>query len=274
VSEDLDQFTIVRTTSAYWRIAFDHPPINLVDPDTIRELQRIVGRLEADADVRVVVFESAHPDYWLARYDLSRAADMPIEPGPTGLPAWIDMTTRLARLPVVSIASIRGRARGAGSEFGLACDLRFASREKAVFGQPEVPAGILPGGGAIERLSLLAGRARTLEIILGGDDFDAPTAERYGWINRCLPDAELDAFVDNLARRIGSFDTQAIAEAKRLINRHGVPDAAELLATQEAFLVALASPGARARGLRARERAAAIGPAEFELRLGHHIGTL
>ena len=151
--------------------------------------------------------------------------------------------------------------------------MRFASLEKAIFGQPEVPAGIVPGGGALERLPRLAGRARALEIILGGEDFDAATAERYGWINRAVPDAELDGFVDAFARRVASFDAQALGEAKRLVNRTGLPPDAELTETQDVFFAALQWTSARTRGARARELAAAH-PHDFELRLGHHLGKL
>jgi enoyl-CoA hydratase/carnithine racemase len=268
-----NQFNVTKILPAYWRITFNNPPLNLVNPETILELQEIIGRIESDEELVVAVFDSAHPDFFLARYDLSRAAETPVQPGPTGLPAWIDLTTRLTQTRVVSIASVRGRVRGGGAEFALACDLRFASLEKAVFGQPEVPAGVLPGGGAIERLPLLTGRARALEIILGGDDFDAATAERYGWINRALPDADLDGFVDAFARRVASFDRQAIADAKRLVNRRSLPAAEDLVETQAAFLEATRRPAVRSRGVKARERAQAVG-ADFELRLGHHLGTL
>src|ERR1700733_10755216 len=221
----LTQFTVTDVTPGYWRVTFSNPPINLEDPDTILELQELVGLMETDDALRVVVFESGDPDFFINHYDVSRAAETPVAPGPTGLPTWIDTAMRLAATSVVTIAKIRGRNRGGGSEVALACDLRFASREKAVFGQPEVGAGMFPGGGALERLPLLVGRARALEIILGSDDLDAETAALYGWVNRALPDAELDAFVDNLARRIASFDKPALAEAKRLVNRRTLPRA-------------------------------------------------
>jgi enoyl-CoA hydratase/carnithine racemase len=269
----LTQFSISRPDAGYWRATFSNPPINLVDPETILELQELVGLIESDEDLRVVVFDSAHADFFFGRYDLARAADTPVAPGPTGLPAWIDMTTRLSQALAVSIALIRGRTRGGGSEFSLACDMRFASLERALLGQPEVPAGVLPGGGAIERLSALAGRARALEIVLGGDDFDAVTAERYGWVNRALPDAQLDAFVDQLARRIASFDPHALSEAKRLINRNSLPAPKDLIESQDAFLKATTWPSTRARAAKIRERAAALG-ADFEMRMGHHLGNL
>jgi enoyl-CoA hydratase/carnithine racemase len=173
----------------------------------------------------------------------------------------------------VTIAKIRGRNRGGGAEAALACDLRFASLENAIFGQPEVGSGMFPGGGALERLPLLVGRARALEIILGSNDFDAATAAEYGWINRALPDDELDDFVETLARRIASFDKAALAEAKRLVNRRTLPRAEDLVETQDSFLAAFSWPSLQERGSRLRRRAAEVGP-EFELRLGHYVADL
>jgi len=273
MTNELTQFTISEVTPAYWLVSFSNPPINLQDPDTILELQDLVGLIETDDVLRVVVLESADPDFFINHYDVSRAAETPVEPGPTGLPTFIDTTMRLATTPVVTIAKIRGRNRGGGSEAALACDLRFASREKAVFGQPEVGAGMFPGGGALERLPLLVGRARALEIILGSDDFDADTAAQYGWINRALPDDELDDFVDTLARRIASFDKPALAEAKRLVNRRTLPQAEDLVETQDRFLAAFTWPTLRERGAKLRRRAAEVGP-DFELRFGHYLVDL
>ena len=270
---DLTQLTVTEVSPAYWRISFSNPPTNLQDPDTILEFQELVTRMESDDALKVVVIESGNPDFFINHYDVSRAAETPVAPGPTGLPTWIDTTTRLAAVPVVTIAKIRGRNRGGGSEAGLAFDLRFASIEKAVFGQPEVGAGMFPGGGALERLPLLVGRARALEVILGSDDLDAETAALYGWVNRALPDAELDNFVDNLARRIASFDKPALAEAKRLVNRRTVPPAEDLVETQDAFLAAFAWPSLRERGARLRKRAGEVGP-DFELRFGHYLADL
>jgi enoyl-CoA hydratase/carnithine racemase len=266
----LTQFTMAEVIPGYWRVTFSNPPINLEDPETILEVQELVGQIEADDALKVVVVDSAHPDFFVNHYDVSRAAQTPVAPGPTGLPAFIDTTTRLANSPVVTIASIRGRTRGGGAELAAACDMRFASLERAIFGQPEVGAGLLPGGGGIERLPLLVGRARALEIILGSDDFDAATAAAYGWINRALPDAELDGFVDTLARRIASFDQAALSEAKRLINRRTLPSAADLVETQEVFLRALTWPSVRERGARLRRRSVEVGP-DFELRFGHYL---
>jgi enoyl-CoA hydratase/carnithine racemase len=146
---------------------------------------------------------------------------------------------RITKSPVVSIAKIRGCVRGASSEFVLACDMRFASRENMRLGQPEVAVGLHPGGGGAERLPHLVGRGRALEIVLGGNDFDGDTAERYGYINRALADAELDGFVDALARRIASFDRRAIAAAKSLINQVSLPSSDQLLEALNSFHTAL-----------------------------------
>ncbi|MGD0312902.1 MAG: enoyl-CoA hydratase/isomerase family protein [Acidimicrobiales bacterium] len=273
MTSELTQFTINEVTPAYWQVTFSNPPINLQDPDTIIELQELVGMFETDNELRVVVLESSDPNFFINHYDVSRAAETPVAPGPTGLPTFIDTTVRLATTSVVTIAKIRGRNRGGGSEAALAFDLRFASREKALFGQPEVGAGMFPGGGALERLPLMVGRARALEIILGSDDLDADTAALYGWINRAIPDDELDDFVDNFARRIASFDKPALAEAKGLVNRRTLPLAEDLIETQNRFLTAFTWPSLQERGARLRARAAEVGP-EFELQFGHYLVDL
>jgi enoyl-CoA hydratase/carnithine racemase len=219
----------------------------------------------------VVVFESADPDFFLAHWDISSAARS-TSPG-TEAPSWIDISQRLAAARVVSIAVIRGRTRGIGSEIALACDMRFASIERAILGQPEVGVGLVPGGGAMERLPLLVGRARALEIVLGADDFDALTAERYGWINRALPDEHLDSFVTCLAQRLATFDKQALAEAKRALNRHALANAEDLHASQSTFQRAAAWPGARSRARKLMDLG--IGTrSDLELRFGDHLASL
>ncbi len=266
----LTQFTVTAPAEGYWRVTFDNPPINLMNATTAAELQLLVGAIEAADGLRVVVFDSAHPDFFLARYDFS-GGGLPDTPGPTGLPPFLDMTVRLSAAPVVTIAAIRGRTRGGGNEFALACDLRFASLERAVFGQPEIGSGLIPGGGGIERLTALVGRARALEIILSGEDFDAATAERYGWVNRALPDADLDDFVDALARRIAFFDPAALALAKNLVDRHGRPAPEDLVESQLASLRLAGTPGFRAGLQRLRTRSRAVG-ADFDLNMGRHLG--
>jgi enoyl-CoA hydratase/carnithine racemase len=252
---------LVRRHSAeYWRVTFDNPPINLLDPEMMRGLQQVTAELESDAEVKVVVFDSADPEFFIAHLDLLRADEIDMTKGPTGLSPWPDVATRWAALPCVTVASIRGRARGVGSELAMALDVRFASREKAILGQLEIGCGAMPGGGGLERLHILVGRARALEIIASGEDYDADTAERYGWINRSIPDADLDAFVNRFAARVASFDREALATAKRLLtSRGGVPRPADLAETEQIFFRLLARPVAQtlvadlfARGLQRR----------------------
>ena len=195
------QFNIDRTYPGLWTITFSNPPINIFVPATIVELGALMTDLEADPSVKVVVFQSANPDFFIAHLDVFKAAERP-----EALGLWREFVLRLASSAVVSIAKIRGRTRGIGNEFVLACDMRFASRQSALFGQPEVGVGLVPGGGALEWLPRLVGRSRALEFVLSADDFNADIAEAYGWVNRTLDDSDLDAFVDTLVRRLASFE--------------------------------------------------------------------
>jgi len=231
---------VIEETAAYWRVVFDYPPFNIVDATLYDSLQNLLAQMDASQNLRVVVFESAIAEFFLAHFDLTgKTGNITTAVGPSGLPILMDTFVRLTKSPVVSIAKIRGCARGVSSEFVLACDMRFASRENTRLGQPEVGVGLHPGGGGTERLPHLVGRGRALEIVLGGNDFDGGTAERYGYVNRALPDKELDAFVDELARRIASFDGRAISAAKRLINQVSLPSADQLLDALNSFQTAL-----------------------------------
>src|SRR5262245_14530741 len=240
---------IERRSPRYWQVTFDHPPINTITADTMAELSALVGRIETDPDLRVVVFASANPDFFLAHYDLEGdpTRTFGVQPGPTGLHPWLDLTVRLSRAPAVSIAAIRGRARGAGSEFVLACDLRFASRENTVLGQFEVGTGVVPGGGPMARLSRLVGRGRALEILLVADDLDGPRAEQYGYVNRLVADADLDDEVDGIAMRLAQFDREAIARTKSHVNAVTLPSNAELPPALDDFVASLQRPGTQAR---------------------------
>ena len=194
---------VIEETPAYWRVVFENPPFNMVDATIFEGLQDLLARMDASLSLRVVVFESANPDFYLAHFDLTgKTGNIPTAVGPSGLPILMDTFVRLTKSSVVSIAKIRGCVRGASSEFVLACDMRFASRENTKLGHPELGVGLHPGGGGTERLPHLVGRGRALEIVLSANDFDGDTAERYGYVNRSLPDADLDGFVDALARRI------------------------------------------------------------------------
>jgi enoyl-CoA hydratase/carnithine racemase len=239
---------VIEETPGYWRAIFDYPPFNVVDGDVFQALQDLLVRMETTESLRVVVFESALPDFYLSHFDLTgRLGNVMNAIGPTGLPILMDTFVRLTKAPVVSLARIRGCVRGVSSEFVLACDMRFASRENTKLGQPELGVGLHPGGGGTERLPHLVGRGRALEIVLSANDFDGDTAERYGYVNRSLPDAELDGFVDALARRIGSFDRRALVAAKNLVNEVSLPPFDRLLAAFTSFGTALGWPEAQNR---------------------------
>jgi enoyl-CoA hydratase/carnithine racemase len=234
---------VIEETPAYWRAVFDYPPFNILDASIFDALQELLVRMETTESLRVVVFESAISDFYLAHFDLTgKTGNITTAVGPSGLPILMDTFVRLTKSPVASIAKIRGCVRGGSSEFVLACDMRFASRENTRLGHPEVGVGVHPGGGGTERLPHLVGRGRALEIVLSANDFDGDTAERYGYVNRSLPDAELDSFVDALARRIASFDRPAIATAKRLVNEVSLPSADRLLDAITSFGNALTWP--------------------------------
>src|ERR1700720_3671534 len=219
------QIRLVRRSPEYWRVTVDHPPLNIFGPEMLPQVNEIITAIETDERVKVVVFDSAVEGFFLIHLDfLAKLDDLAhLLPGPTGLHPWPEILVRLSRTSVVSIALIRGRATGMGSELALACDMRFASREKAILSQFEVGAGLVPGGGPMARLPRLIGRGRALEVLLGADDIRGDLAERYGYVNRSLPDADLDEFVDALATRIASFDKQAIAETKRFADVASLP---------------------------------------------------
>lgn len=231
------------------RATIDNPPVNLFDPDVFAEFDVLLDRMEHDENLHVVVIDSADPDYFLAHLDVDRLDEVPDVPGAASLSGtWPDFIRRFASAPVVTIASIRGRARGIGNEFALACDMRFASLETARLGQPEVGFGVVPGGGGLDWLPRMVGRSRALEIVLGADDFDAATAERYGWINRAVADADLDAEVMALAARIAGFPRHAVISAKRIIgDRSMVPTTDELAESFSAIGEAIDHPEARRR---------------------------
>ena len=272
--ESLKQFRVVEEVSGYWRATFNNPPVNLYDPQTFLELRSILDKTEQTTDVKVLVFDSADPGYFISHYDLVKATEVPEKPSDDHVYGWARLFTRFNESPVVTIASIRGATRGIGNEFALACDMRFASKEKARFAQIEVGFGCIPGGGGIDWLSALAGRARTLEIVCGADDFDATTAAAYGWINRAFPDAELDAFVDNLAKRIATFDRPALELGKRMINsRVTMPRESERWSSMQSFLYTTTWPATQARFGRSLELGLQK-TTDFELNLGTTVVNL
>ncbi|HUK09505.1 MAG TPA: enoyl-CoA hydratase/isomerase family protein [Stellaceae bacterium] len=264
-----------RRSDAYWRVTFDIPPLNIFGPSNIPQLEKVVSSIETDDRVKVVVFDSAVEGFFLTHYDflakLEESTKFPA--GRTGLQPLPDMLARLSRAPVVSIAMIRGRATGVGSELALASDMRFASREKAILSQWEVGAALVPGGGPMTRLPRLIGRGRALEVLLGADDVDGEQAELYGYVNRSFPDDKLDDFVDKLAKRIASFDKQAIAKTKHLVNIASLPPDSEIAPEWDAFLDSLGRTAAQERIKKLMD----LGfhkPGDVEKRLGHYVGQL
>jgi enoyl-CoA hydratase/carnithine racemase len=269
------QIRVNRSSSAHWRVIFDNPPLNLMGPEFVLELRDIVAALETDEDVKVVVFESAVDGFFLNHSNfLGKIEDLTsIAQGPTGLEAWPDILVRLTRAPVVSIALIRGRATGNGSEIALACDMSFVSREKAVLSQWEVGVGLVAGGGPMARLPRLIGRGRALEVLLGADDITGDMAEFLGYVNRSLPDADLDGFVAALATRIASFDKWAIANTKRLVNAASLPPDIEIAAGWDACMTSIARPAAQER-IKALLEQGFHKPGDAEDRLGFYVGKL
>jgi enoyl-CoA hydratase/carnithine racemase len=238
-----EQFHIAEVSPSYWRVTFDNGPVNLLDPDTIDQLGALIERIENDPELTVVVFRSDKPGYFMAHWDAlsDNARIAAMRPGPTGLHPYLDNFVRLSRVPVATITEIRGRTRGAGSEFVLATDIRFAS-EKAVLGQPEVGLGAVPGGGPMARLGRLAGRGRALEILLGGDDIPAGLAAEYGYVNRVIPDGEIEGFTDAFARRIAAFDKVAVAGIKTLVDVATLPANEEFAPGLQAFFATSGRP--------------------------------
>lgn len=269
------QIKLTRITPEYWRVTFHNPPYNIYGPETMPQLNEVVTAIETDPKVVVVVFDSDVPDFFLTHYDfvppLTDTTSLPN--GPTGLPPLPDMLVRLSKAPVVSIVSIRGRATGVGSELALASDMRFASREKAILSQWEIGAALVPGGGPMARLPRLMGRGRALEVLLTGNDINGELAERYGYVNRALPDAELDKFVDTMARRIARFDKQSITDIKRLVDAASLPPNEAIAAEWEGFIGSVKRPAAQQRITQLMELGLQK-KADVEKRLAHYTGTL
>ena len=266
---------LTKHSPAYWRVTLNHPPVNIFGPKTIPQLNEVITAIETDKELKVVVFDSAIDGFFMTHYDFVAKVEetTSLPPGPTGLQPLPDMLVRLSRCPVVSIASIRGRATGVGSELALACDMRFASREKAILSHFEVGAGIVPGGGPMARLPRLMGRGRALEVLLGADDIPGDLAERYGYVNRSLPDADLDEFVDALANRIASFDKQAISETKRFVDVASLPPDYEIAPEWDVCLASIMRPAAQKRIAMLMERGLHKA-GDVEARLGYHVGQL
>jgi enoyl-CoA hydratase/carnithine racemase len=243
------------------------PPMNLLGPALVRDLVALILEAEADASLRVLVFKSADPDYFIPHVDVTRIAEYRQETVKlTGGEASLGLMFRhLSASRLVTIAQIEGRVRGAGNEFVLACDMRFAARGKALFAQLEIGFGLLPGAGGIQHLARLTGRSRALEAILSGGDFDADLAERYGWINRVLPAGEIDGFVAALAQRIASFPGGALQAVKARVDAVTLAPPAEFLRDSDLFLKLAADPDSQRRSREAMSRGFQTHDGEIDL---------
>jgi enoyl-CoA hydratase/carnithine racemase len=238
----------VRAAAGVVTATLDHPPVNLLDLALIGELDRLGREVEADPDARVLVLESADPEFFIAHADvkliLALPPDAPQQEGPSGFHRMVD---RFRTMPKATLAKIEGICRGGGCELALSFDMRFAALGRAVLGQPEVAVGILPGGSGTQRIPRLSGRGRALEVVLGADDFDAATAERYGLVNRALPPEAIGPFVERLARRIASFPPGAVARAKAAVLAAEVGVEPGLAEEARFFQACLGDPEARRR---------------------------
>jgi enoyl-CoA hydratase/carnithine racemase len=263
---------IKQHSPAYWQVTIDNPPLNLFDPEMGDEFSTLITELEQNTEVKVVVFDSANPDYFISHIDLIRSAEFDLTPRSTGLPVWPDVARRFELASFITVGLVRGRARGVGSEFIQALDVCFASKEKTKLSQIEVGCGLIPGGGGLERLPRLIGRRRAMEVIVGAEDFDADTAAAYGWINRSIPDEELDGFVDQFAKRVASFEKEAIAAAKKIIyKRTGLAKTEEFIESESVFFEAISWPGTQKRIGELMQQGFQQ-PGEFELNMSEKLG--
>ena len=249
------------------------PPMNLLGPELVRDLVSIIQRAEADDTAQVLVFKSADPDYFISHVDVTRIAQYRAEAAKlTGEASIALMFHHLSASRLVTIAQIAGRARGAGSEFVLACDMRFAARESAIFGQPEQAFGLVPGAGGIQHLTRLMGRARALEVMLSAGDYDAELAERYGWSNRALPANTLNDFVRSFAHRIAKFRAAGLVRVKDRVNAIALAPVADFRRDSDLFGEGAQTPEAQSRFQAALKRG--FQTRDGELDLARMLGEL
>ena len=227
----------VRREGGVLFVEISAPPMNLLGPELIRDLVSLIQRAEADDNCQVIVFKSADPDYFIAHVDVTRIKENREAAAKLDGDASIGlMLCHLSSSRLVSIAQIEGRVRAVGNEFILACDMRFAARESAIFSQFEPSFGVIPGAGGVQHLARLLGRGRALEVMLSAQDYDADLAERYGWINRALPAAELGDFIKSLAHRIARFPAAGHAVVKERVNAICLPSVDDFRRDSDLFL--------------------------------------
>ncbi|WP_353397585.1 enoyl-CoA hydratase/isomerase family protein [Duganella hordei] len=263
---------VERLSASIAKVHFFNAPINFIVPETIAALNDAVTALSKDDQIKVVIFVSDMKGYFFNHFDTSQFPAFLGQQGADHRPLWVELITNLSNAPFVTIASIRGRTQGGGNELTLAFDLRYASRESAIFDQPEVGIGLFPGGGGTDMLTRLAGRDRALEAFLSSDDYSAELAEKYGWVTRTLPDAELDGFVDRMAHRLASFDKTALVATKQRINETAFPNEAERMASYSAFTKSLSWPGLQQRLPVFGKMYQSVGLEKVEGNMGYYVG--
>ncbi|KQT35978.1 enoyl-CoA hydratase [Chryseobacterium sp. Leaf405] len=254
------------------KIHFANAPSNVIVPETITDLNEAIKTLGKDPDVKVVVFQSDVKGYFFNHFDLIQMANFAGLVTADGKPMFVDLLTNITNAPFITIASIKGRTQGGGDELTMAFDLRYASKELAIFEQPEVGVGLFPGGGGTNFLPRLIGRDRALEVFASADDYDATIAEKYGWVTRTLPNAELDGFVDKLANRLARFDKTALVSVKQQLNLVAAPTEAERLASYTEFLKSLSWPGLQLRMPVFGAMYGKVGVEKVEQNMGFYVG--
>jgi len=254
------------------RIRFSNPPLNFIVPETLSSLNEAVKSLSQDDKVKVVIVTSDVPGFFFNHFDMGEFPNFLSQVASNAKPMWVDLVSNLANAPFITIASIHGRTQGGGDELALAFDLRYASKERAMFGQPEVGIGLFPGGGSTDHLVRLVGRDRAMEILLSSDDYTAEAAEKYGWITRAVPEQYLDGFVNKMANRLATFDKTALATTKKQINALSFPDEAARLNSYGQFAKSVSWPGLQPRMQLFGRMYQEVGPAKVEGNLGRYVG--
>ncbi|WP_427144788.1 enoyl-CoA hydratase/isomerase family protein [Rhizobium pisi] len=266
-------FTVKVISPEIREITYANGPFNFIEPDTLVQLNDIVQRLAQESDVKVVVFDSGTAGFFYNHFDMGQFPAFVGQVGKSNKPLWVELISNVERAPFITIASIRGRTQGGGDELTLALDLRYASREKAIFNQPEVGIGLFPGGGGPDHLAKLTGRDRAIEAFLSADDYDAATAERYGWVTRAVPDAELDSVVMKMATRLATFDKQALIATKQHINSTTLPTESERLVSYNNFVQSLSWSGLQQRMGVFGKLMQDVGVEKVETQMGHYVGV-
>ena len=254
-------------------ITINAPPMNMLGPELVRDLVSLIIELDRGDPYKVAVFKSADPDYFIPHVDVTKIAEYRQEAARlTGEASIALLFRRLAETPVVTIAQIEGCARGAGSEFVLNCDMRFAARGRAVLSQMEAAFGLVPGGGGAQQLVRMLGRGRAMEVLLSAEDVDADLAASYGWVNRAFEPADLEPFVTDLAMRIANFPSSGLAAIKQRVNAISLPPAEDFLRDSDLFGEGVKRPEAQRRVQAAIKRG--FQNREAEIRLGKMLGLL